>query len=232
MKLRARFAIAVLLTLCAVAGSGCAPTGTASNTRAHWLRIAIGQGDPNSLNIHLDPSATTGYIAELTQAYLTRYDVNARPVPELVTVIPTQRNGGISADGKTIVWHLRHGVRWSDGEPFSADDVLFSVRTIMNPTNNEEQGTAGWDSIATMAEPDKYTAVFHLKHPYGSYLPLFFWNGGERTVHTAQTHPGLAAEHQHGELQSQTRRNRAVSDRCVEARRRDRTRSEPVLLAR
>ena len=115
-----------------------------------------------------------GYIAELTAAYFARYDKDGKPVPELITVIPTQANGGISRDGKTIVWHLRSGVRWSDGAPFDADDVVFTVKAILNPANDEEQGTAGWDWIARMDEPDKHTVVFHLKAPYGSYLPLFF----------------------------------------------------------
>ncbi len=115
-----------------------------------------------------------GYIAELTAAYFARYDKDGKPIPELITVIPTQANGGISRDGKTIVWHLRSGVRWSDGAPFDADDVVFTVKAILNPANDEEQGTAGWDRIARMDEPDKHTVVFHLKAPYGSYLPLFF----------------------------------------------------------
>jgi peptide/nickel transport system substrate-binding protein len=158
----AAFALAAL--------AGC----SAHRDDAHWLRIASGQGDPNSLNIHLDPSALGGYISELTAAYFARYDKTGHPVPELLTVIPTQANGGISRDGKTIVWHLRRGVRWSDGAPFSADDVVFSVKTILNPANDEEQGTAGWDQIARMDEPDKNTVIFHLKAPYGSYLPLYF----------------------------------------------------------
>ncbi len=155
----------------------CAPVvngGAGPATGRHWLRIATGQGDPNSLNIHLDPSGVTGYISELSQAYLARYDRHARPVPELITVIPTQRNGGISADGKTIVWHLRRGVRWSDGAPFTGDDVVFTVHAILNPANNEEQGTSGWDQIAKVEEPDPYTVIFRLKRPYGSYLPLYF----------------------------------------------------------
>ncbi len=102
-----------------------------------------------------------GYIAELTAAYFARYDKNGKPIPELITVIPTQANGGISRDGKTIVWHLRSGVRWSDGAPFDADDVVFTVKAILNPANDEEQGTAGWDRIARMDEPDKHTVVFH-----------------------------------------------------------------------
>jgi peptide/nickel transport system substrate-binding protein len=172
--------------------AGCAPVATTVTAHAHWLRLALGQGDPNSLNIHLDPSGTTGYIAELTQAYLARYDERAQPVPELVTVIPTQHNHGISADGKTITWHLRHGVRWSDGAPFDADDVIFSVHAILNPANNEEQGTAGWDTIAAMDKPDPYTVVFHLKHPYGSYLPLFFG--------TAANEPCILPKHLLGAL--------------------------------
>jgi peptide/nickel transport system substrate-binding protein len=186
MGARRRALRALVLTLMCGVLAACAPVGSASSGHAHWLRISIGQGDPNTLNIHLEPSATTGYIAELTQAYLARYDVHAQPVPELVTVIPTQANGGISADGKTIVWHLRHGVRWSDGAPFSADDVVFSVHAIMNPANNEEQGTSGWDLIQKMDEPDPYTVVFHLKHAYGSYLPLYFGTAAnEPCINTA-----------------------------------------------
>jgi peptide/nickel transport system substrate-binding protein len=181
---------ATLALTCAAAA--CTPVGTAPAGHAHWLRLSIGQGDPGSLNIHLDPSATTGYIAELTQAYFVRYDAHAQPVPELITVIPTRTNGGISRDGKTIVWHLRHGVRWSDGAPFDAGDVIFSVRTILDPNTNEEQGTAGWDTIAKMDEPDPHTVVFHLKHPYGSYLPLFFG--------TAADEPCILPKHILGKL--------------------------------
>jgi peptide/nickel transport system substrate-binding protein len=166
---------AALVAASSLALAGCSHGGSsATGGPAHWLRFAVGAGDPNYLNIHLDPSATTGYLAELTQAYLARYDRNGKPVPELATVIPTQRNGGISADGKTITWHLRHGVRWSDGAPFSADDVAFSVNTINNKNNNEEQGTEGWELIEKMDEPDPDTIVFHLKRPYADYLPTFF----------------------------------------------------------
>ncbi|BDE08037.1 hypothetical protein WPS_33130 [Vulcanimicrobium alpinum] len=173
------------LRACALAAAslfvaGCASSSGPSGgtTHAHWLRLATGGGDPNSLNIHQDPSLTAGIIAELSQAYLVRYDRNGNPVPELATEIPTQRNHGISADGKTIVWHLRRGVRWSDGAPFSADDVVFTVRAILNPKNNEEQGTVGWDLIAQIDEPDKNTVVFHLKRPYSDYLPLYFGTAG------------------------------------------------------
>lgn len=179
----------ISLAACSSAGTTVSPSG---GGHAHWLRIATGQGDPNSLNIHLDPSGVTGDVAELSQAYFARYDRHAKPVPELITEIPTQRNHGISADGKTITWHLRRGVRWSDGAPFTADDVVFTVHAINNPANNEEQGTAGWDLIARMDEPDPHTVVFHLKRPYGSYLPLYFG--------TAANEPCILPKHLLGKL--------------------------------
>ena len=74
-----RLTVVACFAVAALAGCG------ARHGDAHWLRIANGQGDPNSLNIHLDPSAMGGYIAELTAAYFARYDKNGKPIPELIT---------------------------------------------------------------------------------------------------------------------------------------------------
>lgn len=132
------------------------------------------------------------FIAHLTMGYLIRYDHNAQPVPDLATEIPTRVNGGVSADGLRVTWHLRHGVRWSDGAPFDARDVAFSIRTVRNPANNEVQGTTGWDMLDRVDTPDRYTVVYHLKHPYGAIVPLSFATvGGE---------PCLLPEHLLGRL--------------------------------
>ncbi|MHB8177037.1 MAG: ABC transporter substrate-binding protein [Vulcanimicrobiaceae bacterium] len=145
--------------------------------KAHWLRIADGTGDIDSLNPHLFTEATLLNIAQMTMAYLVRYDAANRPIPELATVVPTQGNGGISADGTRITWHLRKGVRWSDGAPFTGDDVVFSTKVVLNPANNEV-GRDGWNLITKMEQPDPYTVIFQLKKPYSSFLPTFFGSGG------------------------------------------------------
>ncbi|HEY5257813.1 MAG TPA: peptide ABC transporter substrate-binding protein [Candidatus Baltobacteraceae bacterium] len=168
-----RYLAAALMLIVA----GCSKGGSAASPRAHWLVIADGSGDIDTLNPHLFTETTLGYIAELTMAYLVRYDKAGRPIPELVTVVPTQANGGISKDGKTITWHLRRGVRWSDGAPFNADDVIFTTNVVNNPANNEV-GRDGWDLITKMDEPDKYTVVYHLSKPYASFLPTFFGTAG------------------------------------------------------
>src|SRR3984885_13705729 len=136
-SLRALASIGAIALLCSCTKSGqtTAPT--------HALTMADGSGDVTSLNSHLFTELTLGYISELTEGYLVKYDVQNHPYPELVTEIPTLTNGGISPDGKTITWHLRKGVRWSDGAPFDGDDVVWSTNAVNNPAHNEI-GRDGW----------------------------------------------------------------------------------------
>ncbi len=162
--------------------TGFANAGAAARDRVnpftipHVLRVGDTQ-DFDTLNPHLATAITLGNLSQLTMAYLVRYGRDNRPVPELATVVPTQANGGISRDGRTITWHLRRNVKWSDGAPFDADDVVWSTNAVNNPANNEV-GRDGWDLIARIDEPDKYTVVFHLKKPYSGYLPTFFGSAG------------------------------------------------------
>jgi peptide/nickel transport system substrate-binding protein len=51
-------------------------------------------------------------------------DGNLRPV--LAAAVPTVGNGGITKDFKSVTWKLKPGVLWSDGSPFTADDVVFT----------------------------------------------------------------------------------------------------------
>jgi peptide/nickel transport system substrate-binding protein len=159
-----------------IAAPGAPSAAKNASTIPHVLRIGDTQ-DFDNLNPHLATAITLGNLSSLTMAYLARYDHDNRPAPELATEIPTQKNGGISKDGRAITWHLRRGVKWSDGEPFDADDVVWSTNAVNNPANNEV-GRDGWDLITKIDEPDKYTVVYHLKKPYAAYLPTFFASAG------------------------------------------------------
>lgn len=169
-----------LLAGCTKAGTSTESGSTAAHnpfTQAHHLRYADGGGDLASLNPVLNTETRLSYIAQMTMAYFVRYDHSNRAIPELLTVVPTQANGGVSADGKTITWHIRKGVKWSDGVPFDADDVVFSTNAVNNPKNNVV-ATDGWNLIKKIDEPDKYTVVYHLSKPYAAYLPTFFGTAG------------------------------------------------------
>ena len=74
---------------------------------------------------------TTRYISPC----LTPFSASIQGVlqPNLAAEMPTQKNGGISEDG--LMWRirLRDDVRWHDGEPFTAEDVKFTLELITNP---------------------------------------------------------------------------------------------------
>ena len=175
------------IAICAVAVASlcsCTKTGSVAGTggranswtQPHVLRFADA-GDVNTLNPHLGQFADIGYLSSMTMAYLIKWDEHNRAYPELATQVPTQANGGVSKDGLTITFHLRKGVRWSDGAPFNADDVVFSTNVVNNPANNEI-GRLGWDQITKVDEPDKYTVIYHLKKPYSPFVETFFSTAG------------------------------------------------------
>lgn len=170
--------LAIALAGCSkVSGPGAQEGGRVNAfTHPHVLTYAD-TGDVNTLNPHLGQSTYVNAIAQMTMAYLIRWDEHNNPYPELATDVPTQKNGGVSKDGLTITYHLRRGVKWADGVPFTADDVVFSTNVVNNPANNEV-GRQGWDLITKIDEPDKYTVVYHLKKPYSPFVETFFSTAG------------------------------------------------------
>jgi len=159
-------AVLLFIALCACARPGAIPG---------VLRLGE-QNEPDSLNPMFGHSAATDDIDALLFAHLLRYDDNGNMIPDLALTVPTTRNGGISADGRTITLHLRHGVTWSDGAPLTAADWLFTYHAVLNPHNNTKLDY-GWDTIASATAPDPYTLVIHLKRPSVAALGLLAVGG-------------------------------------------------------
>ncbi len=57
---------------------------------------------------------------------LWRFDDKLNIVPDIATAVPTQANGGISADGLTYTIHLNPAAKFSNGDPVTSKDVLYS----------------------------------------------------------------------------------------------------------
>jgi peptide/nickel transport system substrate-binding protein len=100
---------------------------------------------------------------------LVRYD----PATNYSTVLPNLASSwDISDDAKTFTFHLRRGVKWSDGTPLTADDVLFNMQDFVL---NEEWAPVP-EAYLTGGEPvkvskiDDYTIGFAFAEPYGTFL--------------------------------------------------------------
>jgi peptide/nickel transport system substrate-binding protein len=86
--------------------------------------------------------------------------------------VPTLKNGGISPDGLTLTYHLRHGIKWQDGVPLTAKDVIFTWHAIMNDKSNVQTRT-GYDQIKDITAPDDYTVIVHMKQKYAPIVAYF-----------------------------------------------------------
>ncbi len=132
--------------------------------------------DPHSLDPILAQSDDERQIAHLMFDLLLDVDQRGRLIPALAIVVPTQANGGISPDGKTIVYHLRHDVFWQDGQPLTASDVIYTWQAITDP-DNDVQSARGYNLIDLIYAPDSYTVVAHLKEAWAPAVATFFTYG-------------------------------------------------------
>jgi len=151
---------------------GCAQRSAGVPHYSHVLRFAD-VSDPDRLNPYLSTMDLTYDLSSLIFSYLVIADADGSLQGDLATGVPTLRNGGISADGKTYVYRLHRGVRWQDGAPFTSADVKFSWQAVVNPYNNTLH-REGYDEIARIDTPDPYTVVVHLKRRYPPFVSKFF----------------------------------------------------------
>ena len=148
-----------------------------SATHSGWtqpgvLRVALPQ-DVKSLNSFLASSTAEGFVERLMFEPLISADEHGTPVPILVLAVPSTDNGGISADGLRIVYHLRPDIRWSDGVPLTSKDVRWSWQAIMNPANNVV-ARHGYDVVQSIDTPDDRTVIVHLKERFAPFVNTFF----------------------------------------------------------
>ncbi|MDQ6629221.1 MAG: peptide ABC transporter substrate-binding protein, partial [Pseudomonadota bacterium] len=61
------------------------------------------------------------------------WDNDGNLVPVLAAEVPSRENGGIAADGKSVIWKLKRNVTWHDGKPFTADDCVFTWEYARDP---------------------------------------------------------------------------------------------------
>jgi peptide/nickel transport system substrate-binding protein len=123
----------------------------------------------------LDPIFVSGVggqeLASLLYSYLVKFDDHGELVPDAAVAVPTKANGGISTDGKTIVYHLRPGVRFSDGSPLTSFDVAETIGRVAFPGSDAPSRVA-YDDVAAISTPDEHTLKIYLRT---SYAPIVLY---------------------------------------------------------
>src|SRR5262249_25672005 len=155
----------LVLAACSHGNTGAGDTTT--------LRIGFST-EPHSLNPLDQYNGQELVMDRLFSDTLTSFDPSGnRIVPILAARVPTRESGDLSADGKTIVFHLRRGVLWQDGAPFTSADVTFTYDQLMNPNNNPVS-RFGYAEIGSVDAPDAYTVRLRMKRPFSPIVSTFF----------------------------------------------------------
>jgi peptide/nickel transport system substrate-binding protein len=147
------------------------PAAAAEPARPPTLVI---EDEPNSLNT-IRNTPFGWILGPITQGYLFLVDDRGQLVPDRALALPTRANGGISADGLRITYRIRTG-RWSDGAPFDARDVGFTIDALRNPRTAVPDTSAVADVLGwSVPRPD--TLVMRLRRPSAPFISSFLTLG-------------------------------------------------------
>jgi peptide/nickel transport system substrate-binding protein len=146
-----------------VAPTAAAKPAAGGRGQGGTLKILYWQA-PTILNTHLAQGTKDYDAGRLVLEPLASSGPDGKPVPNLAAEIPTLENGGISKDQKQITWKLKQGVMWSDGTPFTADDVVFTWQYVADP-KTAASDTQIADGVTSVEAKDPNTVVVTFKDP-------------------------------------------------------------------
>ncbi|MCE5242810.1 MAG: peptide-binding protein [Syntrophobacteraceae bacterium] len=156
----AAFCVALLLAgLCLGAG---APSGSIPSTpeNGDWM-IDLLNAEPATLN----PITATDASASAINDYI--YESLIRRNPRTLKLEPVlAESWEISEDHLAYTFRLKRNVRWQDGHPFTAKDILYSFDRIMDPRVDAAHLRNYYQDIEKIALLDDYTVRYHYRKPY------------------------------------------------------------------
>jgi peptide/nickel transport system substrate-binding protein len=154
------------------------------------LRILSWQA-PNLLNPFLGGQADL-LVARCCLEPLLTVDNSGQLEPVLAADVPTQANGGLP-DARTVIYKLKPGLTWADGQPFTADDVAFTFAFITNP-ETAATTTAAYRGLERVEAVDSLTVRLTFTEPTGGwYVPFVGGTGVVLPRHAFADYAGAAA---------------------------------------
>jgi peptide/nickel transport system substrate-binding protein len=155
---------------------------------------------PTILNPHLSTGFKDAEASRITLEPLATFDNDSNLIPILAAEIPSSENGGVAADGKSVTWKLKQDVKWSDGTPFTAADVVLTYQFITNPqVGSTSAGT--YEVVESVEAFDDYTVKVNFKEVNPAWALIFV--GGEGMIlprHLYEGYNGANAREAPGNL--------------------------------
>ena len=143
-----------LLLILALTLACAALAETSSNT------LTYASGDYTRINPAMDEH---GEINILLFNGLTAHDGDNQVVPALA------KSWDYDEATYTYTFHLEENVKWHDGEPFTTEDVKFTIEAIMDPENGSENAP-NYEDVAEITVLDAHTVAFRLTAPNAAFL--------------------------------------------------------------
>ncbi len=147
-------------------------------------------GEPSTLIPILASDSSSRAVASQVYNGLVKYDKNLKLVGDLAA------SWDVSADGLTITFHLRRGVKWHDGQEFTARDVLYTHRVTVDPKTPTAYAE-DFKQVKAITAPDPYTVRVTYDKPFApalaswgmEVLPAHLLDGKDITKSELARHP-------------------------------------------
>jgi peptide/nickel transport system substrate-binding protein len=156
------------------AGVAAAPSfGTEHQERGAGgtLRILQWQS-PSTLSLHMSGSFKEMLAVCLVTEPLIHFLPDGTPIPCLVEEVPSIDNGLLAEDYTSVTYRLLEGIVWSDGEPLTAEDVVFTWQWIVDP-ENQSVNQATYAPIASAEAVDERTVRLTFDSPQLGWYSYF-----------------------------------------------------------
>ena len=127
---------------------------------------------PTMVNPHLSPGTKDLSASRITYEPLASFDKDSQLIPFLAAEAPSLENGQVATDGTAVTWKLRQDIKWADGKPFTADDVLFTYQYIMNP-EVKSSSAGSYSEVESVEVLDQYTVKVNFKQPTAAWYAPF-----------------------------------------------------------
>ncbi|MFA7061018.1 MAG: peptide-binding protein [Pedobacter sp.] len=154
--------------------------GTKESKPAYGDAIVEGTiGEASTLIPILATDSASHAVAGQIYNGLIKYDKNLNIVGDLA------ESYEISRDGLLITFHLRKGVKWHDGVPFTSRDVLYTYRIVIDPKTPTAYAE-DFKQVKSISTPDAYTVTVTYATPFAPALAS--WGTGILPAHLLEGH--------------------------------------------